>query len=215
MPFHPPFKQCFERGDLVYGLARQRSRYAFDYPQFRDAQDYVGETGEPNFSRIDQYAAIATERWEQQYFKKAVPPNQADFLASIERHPKYRKALSAKQATVQAVARKCKAGLAWAAESRISVHFVLDQLDMAQVVGKSHPRDKDAKSYTGCELRWVYRNRHNPAVQQAIQFWREGAPTLPPWVGDGARVWAAYHPAREYAGPPARFFPSLFACWFG
>ncbi|WP_143277486.1 hypothetical protein [Bordetella genomosp. 9] len=213
MPFHPPFKQRYERGDLVYGLARQRSRYAYDYPQFRDAQDFVAETGEPNFSRIDQYAAIAAERREQQYFNKAAPANQADFLASIGRHPKYRKALSAKQATVQAVARKCKAGLAWAAGAGMTVHFVLDQLDMVQVVSKAHPRDREAKSYTGCELRWVYRNRHDPAVRQAIQFWRAGAPILPPWEGEGARLWAAYHPAHEHADTPARFFPSLFACW--
>ncbi|AOB29928.1 hypothetical protein AKI39_03335 [Bordetella sp. H567] len=212
MPFHPPFKQEFEPGDLVYGLALPRGRYPYEYPHFHQAHDCDPVSGVRQISRIDQYAAIRSEQWEQKCFNRHVPPNQAEFLASIKRHPKYKSVLAAQQATVKAVSRKCKAGLAWATNSEMSVHFILDRIDMEQVVAKSHPRDKDGASYTGCELRWIYRNRHHGQVQQCVQFWMNGSATLPPWEGRDASIWSRYKPSHESSSSPS-MLSTLFGCW--
>lgn len=58
------------------------------------------------------------------------------------------------------------------------------------------------RSVTGSELRWIYRNRKDPYVQKAIQFWHEGKPCCPPWDNDFnyiygeeiAHLWLLYRP---------------------
>ncbi len=36
-------------------------------------------------------------------------------------------------------------------------------------------------SITGAEVRWLFRNRKDKAVQDHVQFWMAGKPCVPPW----------------------------------
>jgi hypothetical protein len=210
MPFHTPFEIQFNPGDLVYGLFDEVARYASKYPHFFSSRA-------PDISRINQYAATATERSLQQKYQRKVPANQDRFLASIQSHPKYNSVfhetgLSFYSTALhhhKVIARKCKAGLSWASSSDLCVHFILDGLDMAQVVGKNHALDVRERSITGVELRWVYRNRHNQAVRRCIQFWMNGLACPPPWEGASADIWKNYVPTAERPPELSTFFIRL------
>ncbi|PHM45768.1 T3SS effector EspK [Xenorhabdus mauleonii] len=102
--------------------------------------------------------------------------------------------------------RKCKGGLSWVVTDsdpiaqKIKVHFILDGLDMRSIVSKQpYVNNKTGEvsktSITASELRWIYRNRHNPKVKQKIHFWFEGKPTIPPWESEeGKMIWQKYVP---------------------
>ncbi|MDX7990495.1 hypothetical protein [Xenorhabdus littoralis] len=53
-------------------------------------------------------------------------------------------------------------------------------------------RYKNIKGITGIELRWIFRNRANPQVANKVQFWKNGLPTPPPWVGNQCLIWDKY-----------------------
>ena len=58
-------------------------------------------------------------------------------------------------------------------------------------------------SFTASELRWVYRNRLRPEVQEHVQFWKARIPVPPPWdrsteEGDAWDAWEAYKPKRVW-----------------
>lgn len=83
----------------------------------------------------------------------------------------------------------------WAAESNITVHFILDGINLKTLVQKLSldPLD-DHKPFTGCELRWIYRNRYHEKVKKNVQFWLDGRPTVAPWLrtSDAAFLWEDY-----------------------
>ncbi|PHM39885.1 hypothetical protein Xmau_02487 [Xenorhabdus mauleonii] len=53
-------------------------------------------------------------------------------------------------------------------------------------------RVRSEKSIVGKELRWIFRNRGNTNVAKKIQFWKNGCPTNPPWVGNECLIWDKY-----------------------
>lgn len=201
MPFYPPFKQQFEEGDLVYGLSEERGFYSDEFISFKKSS-----TPE-NISTIDQYAATKFEQSIQHKYSRLIPSNQADYLHSLSSHPKYKSVQDAKGYNMngravhhhQVIGRKCKAGLFWVStlQDDTTVHFILNSIDLSLVVWKSHPRDQYEKSFTGIELRWIYRNRHNSQIMKKIQFWLNGVPTTPPWVGDNSGLWQKYIPRSD------------------
>lgn len=206
MPFFAPFKSHFAEGDLVYGLSETRQRYALN--------DLVFATSlTPRYvSTVDQYAGTKTEQ-DAHEARHYSAPYQGDFSRVVAEHPKYQSIATAKGFLVgvtayddpQHIRRKIKAGLYWSAvDSRhFTVHFLLDDLDIDQVIQKSHELDRrGSKSFTGVELRWIYRNRKDSRVQRAIQFWLLGRPSPPPWDemfflrqgSSGPQAWAHYVP---------------------
>ncbi|EBD4389278.1 hypothetical protein CU788_15470 [Salmonella enterica] len=199
MPFYPPFKKKYEKGDLVYGISELRAHYSLRYDHFTES------TTTENISTIDQYAATTTEMLIQHTNKRIKPINQNSFLKALSSHPKYKSVCGAPGYVVmgmaihaeKVVARKCKNGLDWAAKNKICIHFILDEINMKRVVEKSHKRDRGGIFFTGCELRWIYRNRHNPLVMENIQFWYKGEPTIPPWNGINKDIWQQYSPRSD------------------
>ncbi|MFC7395798.1 hypothetical protein ACFQU1_01155 [Chelatococcus sp. GCM10030263] len=214
MPFHQPYKSRFENGDLVYGIAEARWIYSELYhEEFGCIQD------KSCISMIDDYATLREELAEQAHSGRRTPSRQAEFHAVLKSHPKYSSVLMGRREPGEALGqiwddtrRKIKGGLYWASHDRQNpaVHFILDLLDMEMVVEKSHGRDVVAsgmksRSYTGVELRWIYRNRFQPNVQRCIQFWFEGGPTCPPWDPRyidprAAALWRSYMPRSEASG---------------
>jgi hypothetical protein len=213
MPFHEPYKRQFEDGDLIYGLTSSRSNYRRSNPCFTSARD-----GTAIYS-IDPYRVVLWETSESD--DVAPPPSRRDeFLEAIKGHPKYSAILTTTDTDWSParfcldLRRKVKAGLHWAAQDarNICVHFILDDIDLAEVVHKSNASDGDfglgkERAFTGVELRWIYGNRHNPKVQRCIQFWLDGRPTCPPWdprypyCRNASGLWRSYVPQSERCGP--------------
>lgn len=167
-------------GDLIYGLKEGRTSYL---------------KANPGTEVIDDYRVLQLESFR-------IPVHRAQehkLREALQAHPKYKSAVGRQVPESElgrAFTRKCKGGLYWAATvAKKHVHFVLDRLDIPQVVKKCGPRDYPPgkasdtlapgevkyRAATGSELRWVYRNRHDAAVQAHIHFWRDGKPCRPPW----------------------------------
>ncbi|MBR7651966.1 hypothetical protein KCX83_06470 [Brucella oryzae] len=206
MPFYPEFKRQFVAGDLVYGLFEQRGVYANKYKEFFASKTPM------NISTIDQYAISDAER-DMLERKRIMPTNQAEFSEFTSRHHKYHSILSSKFIRFEdryiynddVLKRKCKSGLGWMVDSKMTVHFILDGINMTEVVNKSNIQDKRGctsggstlRSITGAELRWIYRNRNDINVQRRVQFWNKGQPVSPPWFGVGKELWDQYEPRSD------------------
>ncbi|WP_143354763.1 MULTISPECIES: hypothetical protein [unclassified Erwinia] len=186
MPFFEPFRRYIQPGDLIYGLHEERTIFI----GCNDIPEKVFPLC------IDRYAVMAYEKKQQrinphsQYHPKA--PDQRLFLKMIKKHPKYRCIRKAKYHKDVNVARKCKGGLLWVTSLQADrhIHFLLDGLDIHSVVHKNNVRDsndRQFKSITGSELRWIYRNRHNENVRNKIQFWRGFQAVCPPWAAFSCR----------------------------
>ncbi|KMJ45790.1 hypothetical protein AB204_07220 [Xenorhabdus khoisanae] len=206
MPFHRPFKMNFEQGDLIFGLSKERAKYAQKYPQFALFRDTN------NISTIDRYSITENECKVRDLFGKQLPSNQGSFDDAIKKHCKYNSIRHYKgrldvdfrgnvHYSKQVTSRKCKAGLSWFSQTspRSCIHFILDGIDMESVIYKHYENKiKKGSSYTGSELRWIYRNRRDPKIISCIQFWRGGVPVAPPWIGGkDASLWQNYHPKFE------------------
>lgn len=107
---------------------------------------------------------------------------------------------------------KSKAGLLFCIQNDISLHFILDDLVLEEVIGKNredaqHPAKNERKdpqnptdkirTVTGSELRWIYRYRTDPDVQRLVQFWINDTQCCPPWEPQfpGTQVdWSTYQP---------------------
>jgi hypothetical protein len=227
MPFCKPFKTQFEDGDLIYGLTSSRWGYRSSNPRFISAKDAGA------IYSIDQYRVVLWEASDTDDPAPA-PSRRGEFLKAIQDHPKYSSILKTTDDEWSParfcldVRRKVKAGLHWAAHDprNVCVHFILDDIDLAEIVHKSGSSDGDfglgkERAFTGVELRWIYRNRHNPRVQSSIQFWMEGQPTCPPWDPrypydrNACSLWRSYIPRSERCGPTwsglvARVFRGFF-----
>jgi hypothetical protein len=161
---------------------------------------------------IDNYSQSLGEM--EVWYHTVVPIHQLEFLEALAKHPKYGSAAGAPFIggwggmacyNRDMLRKKLKFGLEWMATNGrgAAVHFVLDDLNIMNVIHKS-ARDDDrgwgvrpdekARAATGVELRWIYRNRHDPRVQNCVQFWLDGKPTPPPWVdgfdGHAGRPWS-------------------------
>lgn len=81
------------------------------------------------------------------------------------------------------------------------IHFVLDGIDMERVVRKTDstacgmsvnaPMDLTHRGYTGSELRYLYRHRHQ--IGELIYFYRARELVLPPWW-ENPGLWSTYRP---------------------
>ena len=198
MPFKEPFVKNFRKGDLFYGISDGRNLYLKALPTSRSHPHKIDDFSGPHYERI--YLKFSGE----------MPVLQNDFSDFLRRHPKYkvifdRPSPGNHDEVAKDNMRKCKAGLSWAAVRGITIHFVLDGLNVESVPYKAVFCDVDTHvihaSVTNSELRWVYRNRHDPAVAQCIQFWRDQRPVQPPWTGEGAALWANYQPTRTIPPP--------------
>jgi hypothetical protein len=201
MPFNQPFRGYFTAGDLIYGLATTRSKLVIHF----GAAIMAGGGGPVT---VDQYRKSLVEQRP-----KAERTTWNQFLRDNEKHPRYsgygqaiRKYHNDEEAFAKAELRADLQNAAWRSKSKFGmewtlngnrghIHFVLDDIDMAAVVTKTHnytdptsgdvlardsPRGKappnavKERTITHSELRWIYRNRNNPLVSGGIQFWLSG-----------------------------------------
>ncbi|MBS1203563.1 MAG: hypothetical protein H6R25_462 [Proteobacteria bacterium] len=210
MPFFQPFKTKFSNGDLIYGLTSARQVFANKiFNQFDQTNQFSQRNKFSQFNlpvTIDNYAVTKFEDLIQKHPDieryKPVPRDQDLFRKAIKTHPRYANILNAGgrvengwgKHPPKAMSRKCKAGIFWITEKNTDrhIHFILDNINMKCVVNKNHECDITGRSVTGSELRWIYRNKHNPNVINKIQFWHKGIPVLPPWV-TSPHLWSEYN----------------------
>jgi hypothetical protein len=219
MPFTTPWAN-FTVGDLVYG--------AHKVPGSWSRSTYLDSIFQGGLT-IEDFHIIKSDKATSQVVKSE---DRDAYELALTTHPKFRSSVNA-DGNNEDVRRKDKGGLMWAAKSGKTVHFVLDGLDIPAVVNKSFKgtakganTDRPAtnsttknRSITGSELRWIFRNRHIPEVQNCVQFWFYKTQVCPPWVTyyeltvdtnsadfdmtmlpkDGAALWTAYTPSHEGA----------------
>jgi len=218
MPFFVPFKEKFERGDIIYGTGVARRRFVEQnqciFPQSLSSWSF---TPEGEVMVIDHYAGgmhnISPDgkgllQDSTGKYQRPLPKDQNDFTRAILSHPKYKTIWYGSDAEMQRQSdnmlfwgRKCKAGLNWISNSigTRTIHFLLDDIDIVGVVKKRTYSDcnlglTNFNPITGRELRWIYRNRHDPQVIKCIQFWLNCRPVSPPWIGAGTALWREYIP---------------------
>lgn len=188
--YHP-----INNGDLVFGLKTGQVMFLQHTPHLNHTP-LSSDNRTPYTSEffIDSLAPFSTRITP---FK--LPSRQDQFFASLRSHPKYRTALDFKEGDAQhnfiegnlAVKRKSKAALNWAAESGIDIHFMLDNIDMHQIAAKQ--LGPDGKYVTGSELRWLFRHRHDEALQRVLHWWEGGLPAKSPF-DEHKDAWDIYHP---------------------
>lgn len=229
MPFNPPFRTHYSKGDLVYGLSAPR---AFWMMKFVPGFSTQVISSQPTIDVMEREIAKADQ----------VSDWNAEFIEHLNEHPKYHWATSSRAIwqnangqDEQQIRMKCKGGLNWACTVGYHVHFILDDIDMNTVIdknfgtgrtqetkrhwtvtsifgrGKQHQRLFDwrankVRSVTGTELRWIYRHRFNPTVASHIQFWLNDKMCHAPWApemsgrpGFGPGEWSRYRPRHLYS----------------
>ncbi|MDF7758547.1 hypothetical protein PU683_03230 [Kosakonia cowanii] len=169
-----------KQGDLIYGVHSELGRR------------WYAEHKEPFKSRtltIDELKILKSDPFTNQRYAQF----EQEFRNFLKSSPKYKSALDS-AGNNEDIRRKAKAGLQWAVNSGRNVHFVLDDLNISNVINKQH-KGKNAdtpasngkkknRAITGAELRWIYRNRMNENVKSHIFFWLEGKVVLAPWEDD-------------------------------
>ncbi|KMJ43781.1 hypothetical protein PSI19_17640 [Xenorhabdus khoisanae] len=212
MPFKEPFTRKFITGDLIYGLHHERVKYTKRYEPFKGIKISMTRSNIRAVT-IDQYVVppeLSLEdgaiRTQNMRTTKKLPYHKS-FTSHLDNHPKYHTALTSasEEGRGKIFSRKCKGGLSWITSSighndlvkKNSIHFILDGIDMNYVVNKKiYPGAKN--DITAHELRWIYRKRKDINVQEKIQFWLNGQPTVPPWESDeGKKIWRRYTPMTE------------------
>lgn len=239
MPFTAPYKTNFTPGDLIYGLAPSRVPLVVHFGAAIMAWNGPATVDQYRATAMAQLHRTHRTTWRAFMRANEEHPKYQRYMQAIRAHNNDEDAYAPTvRAALQNAAwrAKSKFGMEWTiANARGHIHFVLDAIDMGAVVTKTHrfvdpggqvlaqdnprgkaPADGDKeRTITHSELRWVYRNRTNPQVQQRVQFWRTPAgaaiaPCGPPWddavtqvaMPSGAVVncrqaWLAYHPTTE------------------
>lgn len=167
-------------GDLIYGVHSELGRR------------WYTEHKEPFKSKtltIDELKILKSDPFTNQRYAQF----EQEFRGFLRGNQKYKSALDS-SGNNQDIRRKAKAGLMWAINSGRNVHFVLDDLNIGNVINKQHKgKNADApasggkpknRAITGAELRWIYRNRMSENVKNHIFFWLEGKLVLAPWEDD-------------------------------
>lgn len=207
MPMNEPYRTVYNPGDVFYGLAKQRGSLA----QALGVQEYMIWT-------IDQFDTFAQSRQGGQAapglanhpeFNEAVASATENMSSIVDLNaPENWRDQDASKLTGSVARRKCKTGLDYIAHNHpnCTVHFCLTGIDFQAVANKSYddvgtqdlpsgssagvyPWHEKSRSITGAELRWLFRNSHDPAVRNMVQFWQyhhnRWLPCGAPWE-DGA-----------------------------
>jgi hypothetical protein len=200
MPFNSPFKNTYTSGDLVYGFSPSRRRLIMKFVNeisTGDGRAVTVDMFKKSVAIAEGAPTVAKASWQQFLAKNKKHPQYKDYYSKIAKYgfddESFANDPQATDVELNAAWRaKSKFGLDWALRNKVGhIHFVLDDIDMAAVVTKTHkftdaagkvlaeddPRGKapggidKERTITHSELRWVYRNRKNPLVSQGVQFW--------------------------------------------
>lgn len=239
MPLQAPFNFDFAAGDLLYGLAPMRIQLALRFHDQIDAAKVPATVDQYRKSMMTQKSKSVRKDWKNFLQENERHPRYARYMNHIRSYHNDEEAFAQIASSIKANdawRAKSKFGLEWTIRNgRGHIHFILDGIDMGAVVTKTHcyqddqhnnilaqdlPRGKarrgvdKERTITHSELRWIYRNRGNPQVQNRVQFWRtrnrDVIPCQAPWdnvvddviMPSGRTIkwrnaWLLYKPTRE------------------
>ena len=217
MPIEKPWRTVFQPGDYIFG-------YANTITEFTEKHRAEGAT------ENDKIQSLATDRAEA-FDGKGKSADKQSFYGALEQHPKYSAILSDSSKDVRAPALagmkpgavknnrawriKSKGSLYWATMAvKKHVHFILDDIDMEEVIKKNHTdgpvhgqdtgpgtaADAKTRTITHAELRWIYRNKILPEVRAHVQFWLNNQCCVAPWQSEPG-LWSQYVPKHSLATP--------------
>jgi hypothetical protein len=200
-------ESVFEEGDLISGLAVYRQVF------WARVHCYRLDVHEPTIvDEITPKLLGLQGRWRYPRYHPQYDPtarngalfeNFQRFMESHRRYDPRRTPRGTQRDYVTRLRRECKAAILFAVSRGKRIHFVLDGIDMDQVVDKTGAGDyvrwwTKFRDYTASELRSIYRLRHAPNIMNHVVFWRGMQQVPPPWVTNPGQ-WARYHPRRELA----------------
>tara|TARA_Y100001960_G_C14762043_1_gene874647 strand:+ start:680 stop:1621 length:942 start_codon:yes stop_codon:yes gene_type:complete len=122
------------------------------------------------------------------------PQRAIQFRDFLSQHPKYDVSGYRKTGNMDAARaawlKTSKAGLEFQATQRDGkIHFILDDLTFDRVLkqdmlpsAKAAARIKYPLDITSGEVRWLFRNRTNKKVVEAVVFWLRGQKVSAPWL---------------------------------
>jgi hypothetical protein len=225
MPFQGPNWRNYHSGDLFYGLHKPRLELAkfLGADQICTIDQYDIASADRTHASLQHDPDFVTALKNHSKYNDVV--NAGDWGWDLANRAHW----NAKPLAMTAIAkRKCKGGLDWITHSTFRhIHFCLEGLDLVAAAEKNYdgssggmadspgraglgadPYTK-ARSITGAELRWVYRNRSDPRVREQIQFWSLDPKWIqcpPPWEDPATSkkirdAWANYKPTKEYKSP--------------
>ncbi|GAB2188811.1 hypothetical protein MAH1_04180 [Sessilibacter sp. MAH1] len=239
MPLQAPFNFDFTAGDLLYGLSPMRNRLVIRLGvQIAEAQA-PATVDQYRKGMMGQQSKTVRKDWKNFLRENERHPRYARYMNHIRSFDNDEEAFAQIASSVKANdawRAKSKFGMEWTIRNgRGHIHFILDGIDMGAVVTKTHcyqddqqnilaqdlPRGKarrgvdKERTITHSELRWIYRNRGNPQVQNRVQFWRTNrndnvVPCQAPWdnvvedvtmpsgkIIKWRNAWLLYKPTRE------------------
>jgi len=210
MPMEPPWRTVFQKGDYIFG-------YASSITEFTEQHKGEGASSKDKIQELSTDEAEALDG-------KGKAADKRSFYEAVQQHPKYKDVLSDSIKDFRAPALaglkpgpvknnrewriKSKGSLYWATMvGKKHVHFILDGIDLEEVVRKTHtdgplhgqdtplgtPPELKTRTITHAELRWLYRNKAFDEVRAHVQFWLKNACCEPPWETN-QNLWTNYVP---------------------
>lgn len=201
MPFTPPYRDYTE-GDFVFGINASIANFQKSVNQARtDKIDFKATTS----GNVTTVRGLSVKRSDvDTKFTGERHALNSQYLDTLESHTKFIRnsthVFTDPDVKGNAEFRiKSKVGLHFCIVTDRYLHFVLDDLDLAGVLGKNWKKNQsgiahkndDRKSLvdgadkirtvTGAELRWIYRHSLRPDVQEHVQFWYNDQQCCPPW----------------------------------
>jgi hypothetical protein len=190
MPFTEPYRE-YQKGDFLFGIVEVT----------RDFQSNLSE----DLKESPEKALALSRKPTTVRELSLLPVNVNDkftgdrlalntsYLTALGEHPKYHRAHNVDTQGKDAVTQnsvfraKSKEGLNYCISNSLHLHFLLDQLDLTEVMAKSRTGEyktttEKIRTVTGAELRWIYRNRTSAEAQTYVQFWIGGERCCPPWL---------------------------------
>lgn len=225
----------YEEGDLIYGLARRRALFvegvmaahASDLrPRVVMVDDMNNQFLGTNAPTTPNQNQLGNQGSGADYTPGAAMSREGALFHAFLRDkvkPKWQPSKSPGKANVnQRVKSASKAGIQWTTtERKKRIHFILDGLDMEFVTGKldvmlfrtdniKQKEDPGNKSVTGCELRWLYRQRNNTEIMSRVVFWENDQKLgHAPWDDPRwKKYWDAYVPRSEAPSAVETFLTS-------
>lgn len=229
--------QEYQEGDLIYGLARRRALFVEaimlvhageKLPRVVMVDDMNNQFLGTNAPTTANQRRLGDEGAGPDYNPNATLGGDGALFHAFLRDKVKSKWQPGKNRGIdkvnQRVKSASKSGILWTTTQRKKkIHFILDGLDMEAVAGKldipilkaegrKTREDPSNKSITGCELRWLYRNRNNREIMSRVVFWENDRKLgHAPWEDPRWKAsWDNYKPKSEQDSAIVSFMRQTF-----
>lgn len=190
-------QKTFRKGDKLYGREKARK---LERGRIKNDGGYLTADDMHNELGVSSGRDIETSKLDEK--KDPELHGYGTWLASDDDRRPHHDASRPGNREYQSIKSGCKAMITYNTKARKEpkvIHFLLDAVDLAKVVTKTDFQPRSTlKSYTGAELRFMYRqylaqlhDLEPDADLSQIKFYWEGEEVDPPWIAE-SELWAEY-----------------------